>query len=82
MSAVFLHLVVFLNLVFFFTYYSRNVNIGSIAHPLSNSMGTGIQGHFLEVKHPECEIVHSAVSSAKFKNKWTYNPLPLYAFIV
>ena len=73
---------VFLNLVFFFTYYSRNVNIDSVAHPLSNSVGTGIQVHFLEVKQLECEIVCLAVSSAKFKNKWTYTPLPPHAFIV
>jgi hypothetical protein len=68
--------------VFFFTYYSRNVNIGSVAHPLPYSMGTGIQGHFSVVKRPELEIVHSAVSNAKFKGRWIYAPLPPYAFIV
>ena len=66
----------------FFIYYSRNVNTGSVAQPLSNSMGTGVQGHFPRLKRPELEIVHSTASNAKFKNKWTYTPLPPYAFIV
>jgi len=56
--------------------------MGSVAHPLSHSMGTGVQGRFPGVKRPEHEIVHSTLSDAKFKNKWTYTPLPPYAFIV
>jgi len=32
---------------FMFFLYNRNVNIGSVPHPLSYSMGTGVQGHFV-----------------------------------
>jgi hypothetical protein len=37
---------------------SRNVNISSVAHPLSNSVGTRVQGHFMGIKWLELEIVH------------------------
>ena len=66
----------------FSIYYNRNVNIGFVAYPLSHSMGTGFRGHYLGVKRVERVIVHSAVSNAKFKNKWNYTPLPPYAFTV
>jgi len=48
----------------------------ALAHPLSHSMGAGVQGQFPGVKWPEHEIDHSAPSNAKFKNIWSYTPLP------
>jgi hypothetical protein len=54
----------------------------SLEHPLSYSMGAGVQGHFVGAKWPEHEIGLSFPSNAKFKNKWSYTPLPLYAFVV
>jgi hypothetical protein len=45
-------------------------------------MATGVQGHFLGVKGPEREIHLSFPSNAKVKNKWSYTPLTLYAFIL
>ena len=54
----------------------------ALAHPLSYSMGTGVQGHFVGADWPEHEIGLSFSSNAKFKNKWSYTLLPLYAFIV
>ena len=66
----------------FFLYNSRNANTGSVAHPLSYSMGTGVQGHFVGTKWPELDTDLSFPSNAKFKNKWSYTPLPLYDLIV
>ena len=60
----------------------NEANFGYVAHPLFPSMATGVQGHFPGVKLPECEIELSFPSNAKFKNKWSYTPLTLYAFIV
>jgi hypothetical protein len=54
----------------------------AIAHPLSYSMGTGVQVHFVEIKRPEHENDLSFPSNAKFKNKWTYTSLPPYPFVV
>jgi hypothetical protein len=45
-------------------------------------MAVGVQGHFPGVKRPEREIDLSFPSMAKGKNKWSYTPLTLYAFIV
>jgi hypothetical protein len=54
----------------------------ALAHPLSHSMGSGVQDHFPGVKRPEREIDHSAPSNAKVKKKWSYTSLPLYGFIM
>jgi len=54
----------------------------ALAHPLSYSMGTGVQGHFVGAKWPEHGIGLSFPSIAKVRNKWSYTPLPLYAFTV
>ena len=67
---------------FFFKYFCRNINFNSVAHPLSHSMANGIQGHLLAVKRPGREIDLTFPSNAKVKNKWSYTPLTLYAFIL
>jgi len=66
--------------VFFFI--TVETSILSLAHPLSFSMGTGVQGHFMGANWPEHEIDLSFLSNAKFKNKWSYTPLPVFAFIL
>ena len=53
-------------LCFFFLYYCRSVNIGSVAHQLFYSMGTGVQGHFMGAKWPEHESDLLFPSNAKF----------------
>ena len=65
--------------VYLFIYFCRNINFGSIAHLLSHSMATGVQGHFLGVKGPVHEIDLSFPSNAKVKNKCSYTPLRLYS---
>jgi hypothetical protein len=51
----------------------------ALAHPLSCSIGTGVQGHFMRAYWPEHEIDLSLPCN---KNKWSYTPLPIFAFIV
>jgi len=54
----------------------------ALAHPLSYSMGTGVQGHFVGAKWPEYENDLLFPSNAKFKNKWSYTPLPYMLYSV
>jgi hypothetical protein len=54
----------------------------ALAHLFSSWMGTGDQGHFMGAKWPEHEIDLSFPPNAKLKNKWSYTPQLLYAFIV
>jgi hypothetical protein len=54
----------------------------ALAHPLSYSMGTGVQVHFVGINQPEHEFDLLFPSNAKFKNKWNYTSLPPYAFVV
>jgi hypothetical protein len=54
----------------------------ALAHPLSYSMATGFQGHFVGAEWPEHETDLAYPSHAKVRNKWSYTPFPLYAFIV
>jgi hypothetical protein len=65
--------------VFFITV---EMSTWALAHPLSYSMGTGVQGHFVRARWPEHFTDLSFPSNAQFKNKWSYTPLPLYAFMV
>jgi len=54
----------------------------ALAHTLSYSMGIYGQGHFLGAKWPEHETDLSFPCNAKFQNKWSYTPVPQYAFIM
>jgi len=62
-----------------YIYITVEMSALALAHPLSCSMGTGVQGHFVVAKWPEYENDLLFPSNAKFKNKWSYTPLPLYA---
>jgi len=54
----------------------------ALAHPLSYSMATEVQGHFEGAKWPEHFSDLWFPSNATFKNKWSHTSLPLYAFTV
>jgi hypothetical protein len=58
-------------------FFSKNVQTGSVAHPVSYSIGTGL---FRGVKQPGHEVDHSPQSSVKVKSKWRYTSTPPVLF--
>jgi hypothetical protein len=52
----------------------QNIPTSSAAHPASQSVGTSIHSQ-------GCSSNHSSPFSTKVKNKWSYTPTPLYAFL-
>jgi hypothetical protein len=52
----------------------QTVQIGSRAHKAPYSIGTGVPSRGVE--RPENEVGHSPLSSAEFKNGWSYTYIP------
>ena len=63
-----------------YIYIAVEISTLALAHPLSYWIGTGDHGHFVGAKWPQYETDFSFPSNAKFQNKWSYTPPPLYAF--